>query len=319
MSKTNKDRNHAIDSLKFICAILVIFIHCEYPYKEKLLPITDVAVPLFFAISGYFVFGIKRSWGRIERIVKIFLWSAILYLLKTEVFQLLISHKLWLPTWKNILDFIIFNDVVFSIHLWYLAAYIYILLIVYLIDKYSIWHLTGYFVMPLLLIGGFIKYSILDICPNDIQYYRNAYFYGLPYFILGGFVKKYVDVKLTKYSRWVILPIIMGLVLIRYELIGVNLTIIILKEIDLVLLVFCVLVFTVISRQTNYTILSKLGYKYSLYIYIFHLVIMQVCETIVKYVPEYIENVYMYINPFVVLFLSIVFTRLLIKNRIIKA
>ena len=85
------------------------------------------------------------------------------------------------------------------------------------------------------------------------------------------------------------------------------------------LLVLCVIVFTVISRQTNYTILSKLGYKYSLYIYILHLIIMQVCETIVKYVPEYIENVYMYINPLVVLFLSIVSTRLLIKNRIVKA
>lgn len=318
MSNTNIDRNHAIDSLKFICAILVIFIHCEYPYKEKLLPITDVAVPLFFAISGYFVFGLKRSWGRIERIVKIFLWSAILYLMKTEVFQLLINHNIWLPTWKNILDFIIFNDVVFSIHLWYLPAYIYILLIAYMIDKCNIWHLTCCFIMPLLLIGCFIKYSILDICPKDIQYYRNAYFYGLPYFILGGFIKKYISAKIVKSLRLVILPIIAGLILIRYELIGVNLVIIILKEINLLLLVICILSFTVISRQTNCTILSKLGYKYSLYIYIFHLIIMQVCETIVKYIPEGLQYIYMYINPLVVLSLSIVFTRFLIKNRIIN-
>ena len=88
------ERNHTIDSLKLLCALLVVFIHCKYPYKDELLPITDVAVPLFFCISGYFVFGAKRSWSRINRIVQIFAWSAALYLLKTEVFSLLTTYSM---------------------------------------------------------------------------------------------------------------------------------------------------------------------------------------------------------------------------------
>lgn len=70
------ERNHSIDSLKLLCALLVVLIHCKYPYKADVLPVTDVAVPLFFCISGYFVFGTKRSWKRVGRIAKIFAWSA---------------------------------------------------------------------------------------------------------------------------------------------------------------------------------------------------------------------------------------------------
>ena len=41
------ERNHSIDSLKLLCALLVVLIHCKYPYKADVLPVTDVAVPLF--------------------------------------------------------------------------------------------------------------------------------------------------------------------------------------------------------------------------------------------------------------------------------
>lgn len=51
------ERNHSIDSLKLVCALLVVFIHCKYPYRDVVIPLTDVAVPLFFCISGYFVSG----------------------------------------------------------------------------------------------------------------------------------------------------------------------------------------------------------------------------------------------------------------------
>ena len=64
------ERNHLIDSLRFLCALLVVFIHCEYQYKSYILPITDVAVPLFFALSGYFTYGTKSWRKRIIRFLK---------------------------------------------------------------------------------------------------------------------------------------------------------------------------------------------------------------------------------------------------------
>ena len=182
-------RNHAIDSLKLVCALLVVCIHCHYPYKRELLPITDVAVPLFFCISGYFLYGAKRNWNRIKRIAIIFAWSAALYLLKTEIFQLATLHQPWIPTLHDLTNLVIFNDVTFSIHLWYLPAYIYVLVIAFFIDKYNLWKASFYAIVPLLLAGVLIKCAIADTCPEQIQYYRNALFTGLPYFMLGAFVK----------------------------------------------------------------------------------------------------------------------------------
>ena len=54
-------RNYSIDTLKFICAFLVIFIHTPQPdvYYIAITPISRCAVPIFFMISGYYTFGKK--------------------------------------------------------------------------------------------------------------------------------------------------------------------------------------------------------------------------------------------------------------------
>lgn len=320
----NVQRNHTIDSLKLLCATLVVFIHCEYPYKVNVLPVTEVAVPLFFALSGYFIFGAKRKWERIGRIAKIFAWSAALYLLKTEMVQLLTIHRPWMPTWKNITDLILFNDVTFSIHLWYLPAYIYVLVIVFLIDMYNVWRWAFWSILPLLLTGVFVKYNIADVCPEDTQYFRNAYFNGLPYFLLGACVKitppLHFGGKCFKKSglQLLLALVIAGLFLARYYLTGKDLGMLALKEINLMLLTYGIALLAVLTIQTKDNIISTLGRNYSLYIYIFHILIMQVCEVVAMRLPESIENIYMYFNPLVVVLLSIEFTYLLGKLRIIK-
>ena len=313
-------RNHLIDSLKFLCAMLVVFIHCEYPYKAEVLPITDVAVPIFFALSGYFIYGTKCTFDRIIRIAKIFLWAAALYLLKTEVFQFISLGNLWIPTQKNIIDFFLFNDVAFSYHLWYLSAYIYVLIIIFVIDKYNIWRWALWTIIPLLMIGVFIKYNIVDVCSQNIQYYRNAYFNGLPYFLVGVLVKitPPIPKDSIKTVRLILSVLIFMLFILRYNLIGNSLDVLMLKELDLFLLTYFIVLLATISLQKKENIISILGCKYSLYIYIFHVLIMQVCEIFAIQLPIGIESAYMYINPFVVFSLSIAFTYLMGKLRIIK-
>ena len=51
------ERNYSIDILKFICAILVVFLHTDCVYHDYILPLTRCAVPCFFMISGYFSVG----------------------------------------------------------------------------------------------------------------------------------------------------------------------------------------------------------------------------------------------------------------------
>ena len=49
-------RLYNIDSLKFLCAFLVVLIHMHTPYQESIMPLTRCAVPCFFIISGYMIF-----------------------------------------------------------------------------------------------------------------------------------------------------------------------------------------------------------------------------------------------------------------------
>ena len=318
------ERNHLIDSLKLFCALLVVFIHCEYPYRLAVLPITDIAVPLFFALSGFFIFGSKHTWKRIGRIANIFVWSALLYLMKTEFFHLLSVQHLWIPTWKNFLDLLLFNNVAFSIHLWYLPAYIYVLVIAFVIDRYGIWRWAFSAIIPLLALGGFIKYYIADVSPQCIYYYRNAFFVGLPYFLLGSFAKytpphqcNINSLKSMSYS--VVSCAIMFLLLgLRYNILGNSLSAMVLKELNLLIMVYLIVLYVTITKQKMENNISSLGCRYSLYIYVFHVLIMQICELLSSYLPDSIEITYMYFHPMVVFALSIAFTYILGRLRLIK-
>lgn len=313
------ERNHSIDSLKLLCALIVVFIHCKYPYKAEVLPITDVAVPLFFCISGYFVFGAKRNLGRINRIMQIFAWSAALYLVKTEVLSLLTTHSLWIPSWHAVTNLLLFNDVAFSIHLWYLPAYIYVLVIAFFIDKYDFWKTSFHAIIPLLLTGVLIKYSLADICPEEIQYYRNAYFTGLPYFLVGAMIKITPPSHLNRHWQRVVLAIaIVALFVVRYLFTTHSLIIMATREIDLLLLTAAIFLLTTLCVQHKDNLLSQLGRRYSLYIYIFHVLIMSICEMVVTKLPSTLSEIYMYINPICVFLLSIALTYMLGKLKILK-
>lgn len=71
-------RNYSFDTLKFICAIFVIFIHTPQPelWNNYITPIIRCAVPIFFMISGYYTYGKKNLIPTIHKriiyLIKIF-------------------------------------------------------------------------------------------------------------------------------------------------------------------------------------------------------------------------------------------------------
>ena len=58
-----KGKNRSLNILKFICATLVVFIHCKFPgeFGKIIENYGRIAVPIFFMISGYFVYNNIRS------------------------------------------------------------------------------------------------------------------------------------------------------------------------------------------------------------------------------------------------------------------
>lgn len=313
-------RNNTIDILKFICAFLVILIHASYPYKDAVLPVTDVAVPLFFCISGFFIFGRGCNTNRIKRIAIIIAWSFVLYFAKTELYHLVVMRQAYFLSVNDWINLLIFNDVAFAIHLWYLPAYLYALFVVYAIEKYNMWSFSFYFIIPLLVIGTIIK---MNVPGPEIQYHRNFLFSGLPYVLTGAFLRSKLagnDLNMCKLKKLMggvscLVVLLMGL---RYIVPAGRSWSNFVMDADLFLLVVCIFLFVLSIRNTKVSVWTKLGKDYSLYIYIFHLVILSALEMLQHRLNANLSIAYSYIHPFVVLAMSIAVTHCLKKVKVIK-
>lgn len=191
-------RNYSIDILKFICAVLVVFLHTKCAYQDMVLPLTRCAVPCFFIISGYLLYkeagiGTERIRRNLKHVAKITLWATVLFFFWKEFTSF--KHGGYMPSARQMLEWVVLNDCPFGFHLWYLYAYIYVLMIVMGIDKYKQWRWL-FISIPLLLLTdlSFGKYSlVLFNREYPFIFVRNFLFVGLPYFALGAFLKQRND------------------------------------------------------------------------------------------------------------------------------
>lgn len=111
--------NNAINILKGIACILVVWMHCEFPgvFGDYVQCIGRFSVPFFFAVSGYFCFYEDRMRlrekipGKIIHILKITLWSTFIYLLWAFVKRWVWNEELLLNNIDvRLIKFVIFNE-----------------------------------------------------------------------------------------------------------------------------------------------------------------------------------------------------------------
>lgn len=180
--------------LKALCALLVVIIHSEIWGKEFISPILGLAVPCFFAISGYFLFSDNKEkeihqalkWAKKALFLQIFLlfiyWS----------FFKLYNHSEYV--WQTyIIAF--FSGTGIVAHLWYLAALWQALLFFALLRRY----MSGIVaIMISALLGDYVTHAyLLPMCPFNATLLKAACFSAL--FNIGGgyMVAKY---QLKKYA-----------------------------------------------------------------------------------------------------------------------
>lgn len=132
----SKSRLKGIDVLRIICAFLVVCIHCNgYLYEDYIMPLARTAVPVFFIISGYFLYNDvmdvvkKRVLSSIKKISVIFILSTILY----SIYALIISINTQqygvfgnIGLWKLFVFIVNSSPLLFpcDFHLWFLIALI---------------------------------------------------------------------------------------------------------------------------------------------------------------------------------------------------
>lgn len=320
-------RNYSIDILKFVCACLIVFIHTiDWQFYQEFLPLTRCAVPCFFMISGYLLFDKEQQRILPERlkrniihIGKILLWATLFYLIWDETIYFINNDShIWIPDAMRCMKMLVLNVPLFGHHLWYLFAYLYVLLVIVLVNKFNKWKYL-FCIIPLLL----IPHIILELSGKYLSIFlvRNFLFLGLPFFAIGALIKSKSNnlCKIRQHTLlffWGIVLFSVTSLLERQILISLGQYAVRELYVSSFFLTICLFLFFISYESNQKTWLSEIGEKDSLYIYIFHPVFIYCFRTIFNHINLF--GYYSYVAPIVVVIFTILFVKCLQRIRIIR-
>lgn len=231
-------RNRTIDILRLIAAFSIICLHnfsgSGVWLGEEIVALTRFAVPLFFMFSGYFAANFDRR-RKLRQILRIFVWALLGNLLYLAVdlsrqsspyMARLRLRELFTP--ESVRRLLLFNESPVSGHLWFLGAFLYVLLLDlmlgWLFDKLPGWVKWGF--TTLLLLGGLTVYQLLTRDPAvDFQlwHYRSALLFGLPFFLMGKLIRtgSFAKLKMPGWTYPFSLFLSCRLAVLEYQNLGV--------------------------------------------------------------------------------------------------
>lgn len=271
-------RQESFDTLKFFLAFFVVVIHTGFTgYMDLWVrAIARIAVPLFFMITGYYlpVMTGGKFKKHFNKILYLTVITTLFYILFSYVDSIVCgnSFEWFFRTFniKTICYWVLFNSTPpVAGHLWYFYALLYVLVIIYVTRRLKRMDLL-YKILPLLFLGSYILsyFSVLA--------YRNFLFTGLPYVLLGSLFRSREKqlVNMFRTSR----PLIVGLIALY---IGIGIEMFVYKSIGamvvrdhyLLTLPMVACIFILALRHPHWgadSFFSKIGKKYSAYIYIMH-------------------------------------------------
>lgn len=329
-------RINSIDVLRLIAMFAIVCIHSnDFVFFWNVLPLTRIAVPIFFLISGYFFCTSNKDKQKkqMKKILILLILSNafyfIIHLLGEIVDHSLTAYITDTFSFQNIIKFFVFNFSPFNEHLWFLSALLYCMLIVYFIQKFANDKFSSkkkfvslLVISAVLLIIGFV---VMMMFSKNKLLYRNFLFFGLPYFIIGKLFRQYNTTRIEKINNTAFFIVMLILCLITYmemHLFGNH-------EWFFVTPFFVVTVFafTLKHKLTNPSqfgkLISKCGRQYTLPIYIFHPFFIIVCAGLAKKIGGTVFTLYTYTEPIIIFVATLVFSMLLmavlnIKNKLRK-
>lgn len=273
-----KEKNRCINFIKGICCIAVILSHCSFPNKVGNLityPL-KIAVPFFFVISGYFSYqkDNRKLFDKAIHILKLLLVAEAIYVVYFWFFDRAQLERNF-SGMKQILKIVFVGTLSTNNALWFLYAlfWSYVsLMIINQLKLYRIFHpLSVVVLVGHVLVRSFVK----EYGWYEDVYFRNFLWFGLPFVLLGSFMKKDEKKWMEFFSnKKCIAGAILGEILMVVEYL--------LYEsqdyyIGTVITTFFVFLFAVknpkvyISRTVEW-----IGDKLSMYVYILHILGMDV-------------------------------------------
>lgn len=230
MVETKVRSNQVVECIRFLCCILILFIHAGFPLpaeaRSSAVAAARFAVPFLIILSGWYVDhdgGTKRAKKKIKDTIRIVLIGGCICILWNCVNSYIQSSSFF--SWINVyrtketaINFLLYNRAIFFNSVFY---YFFIMIYVYAIfiaaqKLHLTWCLC--LLMPALLVGG------IYICEfTDLPWYYggNFIFLGLPFFFLGYLLRfKQDGLKKLKSKEW--LFIIIGFIstLLEHHFLG---------------------------------------------------------------------------------------------------
>jgi peptidoglycan/LPS O-acetylase OafA/YrhL len=202
--QNEKSNYDSFDLLKFICSLMIIFLHLNPFSKDGTFyylsrAFANIGVPVFFILSGFFFFRTKMTLEEKHQKLTRYVKHLFIMLLFWMIPYFLVSDLWWIVNgnvYKNLLEYL--HHIVFGgsgFFLWYLVAQIVAMVLCCLLtalDK----KLSGCIVLVLFAIGtagSSYTYLFENTWVNQlndiyIQYcytFRNGVFMGLPFVYAG--------------------------------------------------------------------------------------------------------------------------------------
>lgn len=315
-----KHINYTINSLKFVCAILVIFIHYKFVGQmgEIVAAIGRISVPFFFICSGFFCFYtepgklLKKLPSKLKHILIItvititcyFIWGCILRIFGSSGD---IKHWLFeeLFTLRSLVYWLIFNSDYVAGPFWFLYALLYCYLFMYLIERFNLYKVAAVFI-PItlcvnLVLGEFLKIWDINI---GLGYYRNYWLCGFPFFMIGYFLHKNIHLFLNKVAKLLSCALfVLGIVLSLVEAFFIG-------ECELYVGSVCAVcgIFILALNFPNVKLggCAEMGKKLSLYMYCIHWFLCDFAYIIAKWIGVSGQMWWGYVCPIVIVIVSII-------------
>lgn len=323
LKSTKQQENKFLNFLKGFGCICVVFIHFPFPGVFGLIVkrLSFFAVPIFFMISGYFVYNNDESIckkiirKRIKKICKIILLSCGFYFLYTLLYNIIKNDAaeflIKVLSAKTFVDFVIVNnfEIIDAYHLWFLPSLLYSYCVLLFLNKRCL-SIMAYKLLPFLFVIKFITELIVETFGFSYHWRCNVIIGALPYVLLGNCIA-YKEKKIGNLnSKNHILCIFFSVT----ATIGLTVFDVFIGFWWICISVFSISLFLIAVRNPNVIIIKvvrKIGIEYSLYVYVFHVIVYRVISNIYLIIGWNQCIIIQWMTPIIVVFTSIIWAKII--------
>lgn len=290
----------SLNTLKGLACIGVVYLHCSFPgvLGKSLLYAMKFAVPVFFMISGFFLYSsdkqdiqskINRQLRKILRIllVSIALYAMFDFICSKWVIDSCSSAEQWISrslpsSLCSFVQQIVFGTF-FNNTLWYFHALIFAYLLIGPIIKHISprWIAVSVSLLFVIHITTRVYVRAMDFDWYEANYWRSFLLTGLPWMLTGYIIACYRN-QICERVSW---KGLIGMILVGYFLQNVEYKIYS-QSISFYFstIVYCVSLFLLCIKYPHYKgskVLNYIGQKLSLDIYIVHYAVLVIINDII--------------------------------------